>query len=146
MKWVHQLNIFLSFEWRTQIILKILRKIWNFHNDSQDYWNGNSRKFTKFKTITDLMRQVSFYTLENIRKPQASPYFKRSVPWNGSKVSITLWRPIPAKICLLKVNNKNTRKRCEISSKLTIKTLERLLSIPPENVRKSLVFWCFQGV
>ena len=32
---------------------------------------------------------------------------------------------IPAGIYLLKVNNKNTRTRCEICSKLTIKTPER---------------------
>ena len=31
----------------------------------------------------------------------------------------------PAYIYLFKVNNKNTRKRCEIYSKLTIKTPER---------------------
>ena len=31
----------------------------------------------------------------------------------------------PTGIYLLKVNNRNTRKRCEISSKLTIKTLEQ---------------------
>ena len=31
----------------------------------------------------------------------------------------------PAKIYLLKVNNRDTRKRCKISSKLTIKTPER---------------------
>ena len=34
-------------------------------------------------------------------------------------------RIIPAGIFLLKVNNRNTRKRCEICSKLTIKALER---------------------
>ena len=33
----------------------------------------------------------------------------------------------PADIYLLKVNNKNTRTRCEICSKLTIKTPERRL-------------------
>ena len=33
--------------------------------------------------------------------------------------------PIPAGIYLLKVNNRNTRRRCEIYSKLTIKTPER---------------------
>ena len=32
---------------------------------------------------------------------------------------------IPANIYLFKVNNRNTRKRCEICSKLTIKTPER---------------------
>ena len=31
----------------------------------------------------------------------------------------------PANICLFKVNNRNSRKRCEICSKLTIKTPER---------------------
>ena len=31
----------------------------------------------------------------------------------------------PAGICLLKVNNRNTRTRCEICPKLTIKTPER---------------------
>ena len=30
----------------------------------------------------------------------------------------------PVKIYLVKVNNRNTRKRCEICSKLTIKTLD----------------------
>ena len=34
-------------------------------------------------------------------------------------------RSYPANIYLFKVNNRNTRKRCEICSKLTIKTLER---------------------
>ena len=33
---------------------------------------------------------------------------------------------IPVGICLLKVNNRNTRTRCEICSKLTIKTPERV--------------------
>ena len=32
---------------------------------------------------------------------------------------------LPANIYLLKVNNRNTRKRCETCSKLTIKTPER---------------------
>ena len=34
--------------------------------------------------------------------------------------------PIPANKYMLKVHNKNTRKRCEICSKFTIKTPERL--------------------
>ena len=36
--------------------------------------------------------------------------------------------PFPAGIYLLKVNNRNTRTRCEICSKLTIKTPERRLA------------------
>ena len=34
-------------------------------------------------------------------------------------------RDTPANIYLLKVNNRNTRKRCEICSKFTLKTPER---------------------
>ena len=38
---------------------------------------------------------------------------------------VCLFITIPAGIYLLKVNNRNTRTRCEICSKLTIKTPER---------------------
>ena len=38
-------------------------------------------------------------------------------------------RCFPAKIYLLKDSNKNTRKRCEICSKLTVKTLEQLIDV-----------------
>ena len=40
-------------------------------------------------------------------------------------VYLALRTPIPANIYLFKVNNGNIRKRCEICSKLTIKTPER---------------------
>ena len=43
-----------------------------------------------------------------------------------------LYQYTPAGIYLLKVNNRNTRTRCEICSKLTIKTPERRLAS----------FWC----
>ena len=43
-----------------------------------------------------------------------------------------LLKPFPAGIYLLKVNNRNTRTKCEICSKLTIKTPERRLAS----------FWC----
>ena len=48
--------------------------------------------------------------------------------WNYSYKSlsqsmVTFWYPLG--IHLLKVNNRNTRTRCEICSKLTIKTPER---------------------
>ena len=39
-----------------------------------------------------------------------------------------------ADIYLIKVNNRNTKKRCEICSKLTIKKLER---------HQLTSFWCF---
>ena len=40
--------------------------------------------------------------------------------WN-----VTYYSPFPAGIYLLKVNNRNTRTKCEICSKLTIKTPEQ---------------------
>ena len=36
-----------------------------------------------------------------------------------------LWKTIAASICLFKVNHEYSRKKCEICSKLTIKTPER---------------------
>ena len=40
-------------------------------------------------------------------------------------IYIYIYIYIPTNIYLLKVNNRNTRKRCEMCSKLTIKTPER---------------------
>ena len=45
--------------------------------------------------------------------------------WETSRFSLHVLLPIPAGIYLLKVNNRNTRTRCEICSKLTINTPER---------------------
>ena len=42
-----------------------------------------------------------------------------------SLTSFRFFRCYPAKIYLFKVKNRNTRKKCEIFSKLTIKTTER---------------------
>ena len=53
--------------------------------------------------------------------------YKSKITWN-----YCCW--YPAAIYLLKVNNRNTRTRCEICSKLTIKTPER------RNWRRSGVF------
>ena len=75
-------------------------------------------------------------------------------------------RHIPANIYLFKINNKSTRKRCEICSKLTIKTLERrqrrqmlvgilacnplhptgLFLHPLKTSENQRFFWCFQGL
>ena len=40
-------------------------------------------------------------------------------------VKLSAKHQVPANIYLFKVNNRNTRKRCEICSKLTIKTPDR---------------------
>ena len=53
---------------------------------------------------------------------------------------------IPANIHLLKVNNRNTRKRYEICSKLKIKTRERRHFLNPlKNQRFSDVFWGYRN-
>ena len=45
-------------------------------------------------------------------------------PWHDKKEK-TFWNNIPAGNYMFKVSNRNTRTRCEICSKLTIKTPER---------------------
>ena len=37
----------------------------------------------------------------------------------------SVYEPVPANIYLSKINNRNTRKKCEICSELTIKVPER---------------------
>ena len=54
----------------------------------------------------------------------------------------------PANVYLFKFNNRNTRKRCEIRSKLTIKTPERrqnMFKANKKNTRTTSLtsFWCF---
>ena len=68
--------------------------------------------------------------------------------------SLSTWiQLIPAVIYLLKVNNRNGRTRCEICSKLTIKTRERRLSYTEQfidllckSVDWFLYKWCCPGV
>ena len=52
----------------------------------------------------------------------------------------------PADIYLLKFNNRNTRTRCEICSKLTINTPKRRQPFldPLKTLENHKVFWCFQ--
>ena len=57
-----------------------------------------------------------------------------------------VFRINPAGIYLLKVNNRNTRTRCEICSKLTIKTPERRHFISPRNTRKPKGFLEFSRI
>ena len=68
--------------------------------------------------------------------------------------SLSTWiQLIPAVIYLLKVNNRNGRTRCEICSKLTIKTRERRLSYTEQfidllckSIDWFLYKWCCPGV
>ena len=49
----------------------------------------------------------------------SNPVYKNQVSY------LTLFRALPANMFLFKVNNRNTKKRCEICSELTIKTPQR---------------------
>ena len=61
--------------------------------------------------------------------------------WNHEQPPMqSIFGDAPAGIYLLKVNNRNTRTRCEICSKLTIKMIERRYSgVDPENGLGGLV-------
>ena len=56
---------------------------------------------------------------------QKNNLYRALVLYQTWKIQKYLLSVIPANIYLFKVNNKNTRKRCQICSKLTIKTPER---------------------
>ena len=62
-----------------------------------------------------LIIKVTGRLKENISVTKKTP----PPPQNGNKI---IARPFPANIYLFKVNNRNTRKRCKICLKLTIKT------------------------
>ena len=82
------------------------------------------------------LKYLNGYTKRRCTKHKlllTSSLLKRIV-WNLFQISsncpISKWtawkvRHFPANICLFKFNSRNTRKRCEICSKLTMKTPER---------------------
>ena len=76
--------------------------------------------FTKRKHLTlSHFKSILLSTIsKNIRKPKGV--------WKGN-INLKVYRFFTKKtnICLFKDNNRNTRKRCEICSKLKIKTAER---------------------
>ena len=74
-----------------------------------------------WKAIVDLTKKNVAYALLKVFCITLQSFTKKKVH-----------QTVPAGIYLLKVNNRNTRTRCEICSKLTIKTPERRLAS----------FWC----
>ena len=58
---------------------------------------------------------------------------------------VSFYNPSPVGDYIFKVNNRNSRSRCKICSKLTIKTPERRLSLPSENIGKPYGFLMFSG-
>ena len=70
------------------------------------------------------MEMIPFYSYEGLEKSAA--YYKFYLQnYEKHILRFQSHRTNPAGIYLLKVNNRNTRTRCEICSKLTIKTPER---------------------
>ena len=75
-----------------------------------------------FKSFTSFSYKISLI------KCLIDRSFKICNNWNSFHLLIKDGHtPVPVDIYLLKVNNRNTRTRCEICSKLTIKTPERRL-------------------
>ena len=70
-------------------------------------------------------------TLEEVGKSFFKWFSNIFLKANADKCHVIL-STVPAGIYLLKVNNRNTRARCEICSKLTIKAPER----------RQALFWC----
>ena len=80
------------------------------------YWTKSSFKNTSIKYI--------FWTICDVWRHK--PWKERTLRWRTKKwFFFTKNSPGPVDIYLLKVNNRNTRTRSEICSKLTIKTPER---------------------
>ena len=106
----------LFYEWMKQNyyenFLKIpkdiaLKKL--FFNKAASRRSGTWEKMARFFNISE---NRFFYQNTSFHLPQCLLYENKKISY-------------PANIYLFKVNNKNTRKRCKIRSKLTIKTPER---------------------
>ena len=87
----------------------------------------HSRSPIKFrnKILRSIGEHIWNLLLENINKILSlqDRYVNSNISWkSGQMVHVNAF---PSGIYLLKVNNRNTRTRCEISSKLTIKTPEQ---------------------
>ena len=87
----------------------------------------HSRSTIKFrnKILRSIGEHIWNLLLENINKILSlqDRYVNSNISWkSGQMVHVNAF---PCGIYLLKVNNRNTRTRCEISSKLTIKTPEQ---------------------
>ena len=83
-----------------------------------------------YETFTRLLVKYFYLNLSAIFKPKEEFFFfEKNMYWISSKAQVgkldQQWQMSPAGIYLLKINNRNTRTRCEIRSKLTIKISER---------------------
>ena len=97
--------------WLELVVLLLLLLLSNFCECS---WS--------IRTSSSTLSRSVFYHIETghlfCPSYQLIGFYMRETVVNGLTYS-------PANICLFKISNRNTRKRCKICSKLTIKTPER---------------------
>ena len=75
--------------------------------------------------LPDPKKEFVYFTNHQQKLKRFQGYYDCLLRKSLSPAKESLIQPILAVIYLLKVNNRNTRTRCEICSKLTIKILER---------------------
>ena len=95
---------------------------------------GKDHRLRNIKKLTEIFARDDLKT-ESKMKIWSRLYAHSGFFQVKQKVVIATLEPsidYPAGNCMFKVNNRNTRTRCEICSKLTIKTPERRLAS----------FWC----
>ena len=83
--------------------------------------------------ISDVIKKVAVLEMPLSENYIMNIYFKSRIDVQNSK--LTVKTPDLVGICLLKVNNRNTRRKCEICLKLTIKT-------PNDANASFLCFYC----
>ena len=94
----------------------------------QTIYSDNAKTFTAAASwIKKVVKNESVHNFLAHQEIKWKFNLSRAPSWGGQ-----FERLIPAGNCMFKVNNRNTRTRCEIFSKLTIKTPERRLAS----------FWC----
>ena len=118
----------------TQSSLANNKKFWNtvkqFLTDKGFLTNGNISINVNDDLATDktkLANLVNLHYIDIVENTSGVPPVIQGNPNNLNEDNTTVKVSLnnPAGIYLLKVNNRNTRTRCEICSKLTIKTPER---------------------
>ena len=77
--------------------------------------------FTYSKSTIETLEKGVKYVKKNTRTMSMTSFSSVSIP------DFELVNTYPVNICLFKVNNRNTGKKCEICSKLTIKLIMFLL-------------------
>ena len=103
---------------------------------------SNSFDLLKFRAIVCPNESIALLTFKCY---QTCSKMERNIHAVSGNLFLSIF---PAGIYLLKVNNRKTRKRCDLCSKLTIKTPEDAIGIVLVSLLLTLnifhtLFWCF---